>query len=95
MPVIVATGLYAKDFSRVFSKLLEKTGSCYKISKYTGLDQAYLSRLKNGGKINPSIETVMKIGLAMTYLGQEVSLYDIEELFNSVGRSLFLKRQLS
>ena len=81
--------LYANDFSKVFSTLLEKTGiSCYQISQYTHLDQAYLSRLKNGGKHDPSPETLIKISLALAHYGNKVQLHDIQALFRSVGRSI-------
>ncbi len=84
--------LYSNNFCKIFSDLLTKTRiSCYQIGKYTNLDGAYLSRLRNGGKNNPSAETVMKISLALAHLSKDVTLYDIEELFNSVGRSIHLK----
>lgn len=92
MPAIVETGLYSNDFSEVFSRLLEKSGvSCYQIHQYTHLDQAYLSRLKNGDKGNPSPETIMKISLAFARLSKNVTVYDIEKLFNSVGRSIRMR----
>ena len=81
--------LYHSDFSRVFSKLLNVSGvSCYQIAKYTGIDGGYLSCLRNGQKNNPSAEIVVKISLAITHLGNKVTLIDIEELFQSVGRSI-------
>ncbi len=81
--------LYANDFSKIFSPLLEKTGiSCYQISQYTHLDQSYLSRLKTGEKQNPSPETVIKISLAFAHYGNQVGLHDIQKLFKSVGRSI-------
>jgi hypothetical protein len=82
-------GLYSDDFSQVFTKLLEKVGiSCYQMSQYTHLDQAYLSRLRNGGKQNPSPETVVKISLALAHYGKQIQLHDIHRLFKSVGRSI-------
>jgi len=84
--------LYASDFSKVFSTLLEKNGiSCYQISRYTHLDQAYLSRLKNGGKHNPSPETLIKISLALTHYSNQVQIHDIQRLFKSVGRSIITR----
>ena len=81
--------LYANDFSKVFSTLLEKTGiSCYQISQYTHLDQAYLSRLKTGKKQSPSPETVIKISLAFAHYSNQVKLHDVQKLFKSVGRSI-------
>jgi transcriptional regulator with XRE-family HTH domain len=85
-------GLYSNGFSQVFSDLLKKTGvACYQISKYAHLDQAYLSRLRNGEKNNPSPETVMKISLALAHLSNKFNLYDVETLFNSVGRSISIR----
>ena len=76
----------------VFSKLLEKTGiSCYQINKYTNIDIAYLSRLKRGEKDNPSPTIIMKISLAIVHLGNNITINDIEELYNSVGRSINLR----
>ena len=81
--------VYAKDLSEVFSTLLEKSRiSCYQISQYSHLDQAYLSRLKSGAKTNPSLETIIKISLALTHYSEKIKLDDIQRLFRSVGRSL-------
>jgi len=81
--------LYANDFSKVFSTLLEKSRiSCYQISQYTHLDQAYLSRLKTGEKQNPGPETVIKISLALAHYSKNIQLHDIQNLFKSVGRSI-------
>ena len=81
--------LYASDFSVIFSKLLEKTGvTCYQISQYSHLDQAYLSRLKNGEKKNPSPETIVKISVALAHFNDKVNLNDVEDLFKTLGRSI-------
>jgi transcriptional regulator with XRE-family HTH domain len=83
-------GLYSNDFSKAFSKLLEKTDvSCYSISRYTNLDEGYLSRLRNGEKGNPSPETVVRICLALAHFNNKLELHDFENLFRAVGRSLF------
>jgi len=82
-------GIYAQDFAKVFSRLLEENDiSCYAISQFTGLDQAYLSRLRGGQKDNPSVATVIKISLALAKLGKNIKLHDIKELFHAVGRSI-------
>jgi transcriptional regulator with XRE-family HTH domain len=84
-------GVYSNSFSEVFSQLIDKAGiSCYKISLFAHLDQAYLSRLKNGERENPSPETIIKISLALTHYSDNIKLYDIQRLFKSVGRSLNL-----
>ena len=84
--------LYSNDFYEVFNGLLKRTGiSCYQINGYTGLDGAYLSRLRNGQKSNPSAETILKISLALVHFSNDIKLHDIEVLLNSVGRSIHLK----
>lgn len=83
--------IITNNFSTVFNKLLGQTGvTCYQISKFTHLDQAYLSRLKNGEKQNPSAETIVKIGLALAFLSEELNIYDLEQLVSSIGRSLHI-----
>jgi transcriptional regulator with XRE-family HTH domain len=86
------SGIYASDFAESFEALLAKTGvSCYQIAQYSYLNESYLSRLRSGEKKNPSPETIMKIALALTYSSDNVNLYDVEQLFNSVGRSLHVE----
>ncbi len=61
-------GLYQNNFAEAFPKLIAKSGvTCYQIHEFTHLDQAYLSRLKSGGKTSPSPETIVKIGLAICH----------------------------
>jgi len=81
--------IYNNNFSEVFNELLYRSKvSCYKICQFTAINQAYLSRLKNGKKINPSPEIIMKIALALVRFSDKIPLYEIEKLFNSVGRSI-------
>ena len=85
-------GLYTNQFAETFSKLLEKSGvSCYRVGTFIGLDQAYLSRLRSGERYNPSPEVIMRIGLALMRLSDKITMYDVENLLNSVGRSLRIK----
>lgn len=87
-------GVYANDFAAAFLRLLEETRvTCYQIEQYTGLDQGYLSHLKSGERQNPSPETIIKIAIAVAHLSNKVTLYDIENLFNSVGRTIIAKHK--
>jgi transcriptional regulator with XRE-family HTH domain len=87
--------LYSDDFAKTFSELLDKSGvSCYQIGHYGDLDAAYLSRLKNGHKMNPSVETIVRICLALAHFSNKVDINDFERLFNAGGRSLFPKQKL-
>ncbi len=85
-------GIYGQDFAKVFSRLVEEDKiSCYAISQFTGLDEAYLSRLRGGQKNNPSAATIMKISLALAKLGKNIELHDINELFHAAGRSITIR----
>lgn len=87
----MAVDVLSNEFSTVFTRLLEQTGvTCYRISRFTHLDQSYLSRLKKGKKKNPSAETVVKIALAFAYLSKELNIYDLEQLVSSIGCSLHI-----
>ena len=87
--------IYDDNFSVVFTGLLTRFSvTCYEIGEYTGLDQAYLSRLQSGERTNPSSETIMKIGLALAHFSEKITLHDLESLFRSVGHSLFRDRQV-
>lgn len=84
--------LYRKDFAAVFSNLLKESGvTCYQIHQFAHLDEGYLSRLKNGEKNNPSLETVMKISLAFAHCSEKVTLLDIEDLLRATGCSILTK----
>jgi len=78
-------GIYHNNFSKVFSQLLKMAGvSCYQISQYTGLTQAYLSRLKTGEKQNPSPQTILMISLALAHFSDKIRIQQIRKLFESV-----------
>ncbi|MFC1908070.1 hypothetical protein ACFLWT_01525 [Chloroflexota bacterium] len=88
----IKTGILNNQFPEKFSNLLEKSGvSCYQISNFTGIDPAYLSRLRNSSKHNPSPEVIVKIGLALVRHGKGINLYHIEQLLNSAGYTLKIK----
>ena len=79
-------GLYQKNFVEAFSKLMARTSAtCYQIHQFTHLDQAYLSRLNS-----LSLETIIKICLAICHFDYKIKLSDIEKLFKSTGRSLLI-----
>jgi transcriptional regulator with XRE-family HTH domain len=87
--------LYSSNFSQVFSELLDKAKvSCYQVGQYTHLNEGYLSRLKNGEKQNPSLDTIIKICLALAQSNKDIKLHDIQRLFKSVGRYLKMRDDL-
>lgn len=89
-------GIYRNDFANAFSKLLEKAGkscTCYKIGEYTDLTQGCLSRLRSGERRDPKLGTIFKISLALVHFSDKITLHDVEQLFNSVGRSINVKEE--
>jgi hypothetical protein len=90
--IAMKKGVYADNFAGAFSRLLEETRvTCYQIEQCTGLNQGYLSHLKSCERQNPSPETIIKIAIAVAHLSNKVTLYDIENQFNSVGRTITTK----
>jgi transcriptional regulator with XRE-family HTH domain len=78
---MVNQGIYTNNFSKVFSDLIKKSGTtCYKINKFTGVDQAYIKRLRSGERQNPSPETIFKISLALIHFSDNITYGDIQEL---------------
>ena len=57
--------------------------SWYRMSDFSGIDRAYLSRLKNGQATNPSVNTVFRLSCALTKDGAE--RYDLDRLLISAG----------
>ena len=80
-----------REFKDIFNNLLKKSGvSCYQISEYSLISQTYLSRLRRGVRRNPGPEVIMKIALGIKHYDKHrvINIDDIEQLFNSAGRTL-------
>ena len=74
------------EFSRALKRLRSKSGKTkYKLAQYSGLDEAYVSRLESGERQNPSRDTVMKLGLALVADSATVSIHDVNELLLAGG----------
>lgn len=72
-------------FGQNLDQLRIKAGkSRYSLWKLTGLDQAFLLRLETGKK-NPSRNTVMLLGLALTHGCTRISCDDVDELLLNAG----------
>ncbi len=71
---------------------LKARKSRYKLAQWTGLSEAYLLRLENGERTNPSRDVVMMISLALVAESQAIDLYDVEELMLSAGYAPLRKR---
>ena len=81
------------DFASALKRLRLKAGkSRYKLAQWTGLSEAYLLRLENGERTNPSRDVVMLISLGLAWNCQAIDLYDIEELMLSAGYAPLRRR---
>ena len=81
------------EFGEAFRILRLNAGkSRYKLAQYTGLNEAYLSRLERGLKTNPSREAVMLLALALVQNNQAVSANDIDLLLLSAGYAPLRRR---
>lgn len=81
------------EFAATLKRLRRKASkSRYKLAQWTGLSEAYLLRLENGERSNPSRDVVLLLALALVSDGQTIDAYDIEELMLSAGYAPLRKR---
>jgi transcriptional regulator with XRE-family HTH domain len=81
------------EFGDTMRQLRIKAGkSRYKLAQWTGLSEAYLLRLENGERANPSRDVVLLIALALASGSQNIGIYDIEEFTLSAGYAPLRKR---
>ena len=59
--------------------------SRYRLAQLSGIDQAYLLRLERGEQTNPSRDLVIRLGLALVFGSQVVTLENVDELLLSAG----------
>ena len=86
-------GLFSDNFAGVFRDLVEKSGvTRYRIAQYSHVDEAYLCRLMEGEKTNPSPEIVVRISLSLAHLSDKITIYDIDRLFKAIGHPLLRER---
>ena len=72
------------EFSVLLRDLRERSGkSRYRLAQFSGINEAYLSRLETGERHRPTRDTVVKLGLALVADSSSVSLDDVNELLLS------------
>lgn len=72
------------EFSKTLLRLRKKAGkSAYQIAQFSGINEAYLSRLEHGEKIHPSRNVVLAIAMALVSGNETISLADIDQLLLS------------
>jgi len=71
------------DFGETLKKLRSRASkSRYRLSQYSGVNQAYILRLERGDRGNPSRDVIM-LGLALVEGSDSVDIWDIDELLLS------------
>ena len=71
-------------FGDTLKKLRTKAGkSRYRLAQYSGLNGAYILRLENGQRSNPSRDVVIMLGLALVENSDSVCIWDIDALLLS------------
>ena len=81
------------DFSTTLKFLRSKAGkSRYRLAQYSGLTEAYLSRLESGERNNPSRNVVMRIGFALVTDTSSVTMDDVNQLLWAAGYAPLLSR---
>ena len=79
-------GSVRPEFSELLQQLRGRAKkSRYELHKVTGLDQAYLKRLEDGSKDNPSRETVLMLSFALVRGNEVIDIEDIDELLLAAG----------
>ncbi len=72
------------DFGSTLKTLRKMAGkSRYRLAQLSGIDQAYLLRLERGEQTNPSRDLVIRLGLALVFGSQVVTLENVDELLLS------------
>ena len=81
------------DFGKTLKKLrTQASKSRYQLAQYSGLSQAYLQRLEEEKRVNPSRDVVLMVGLALVESSDSVDIWDIDELLMSAEYAPLRKR---
>ena len=66
--------------------------SRYRLTQYSGLNQAYVLRWEKGERDNPTRDVVLMLGLALVEGSESVDIWDIDELLMSAEYAPLRKR---
>ena len=80
-------------FADTLKKLRTGAGkSRYRLAQFSGINEAYILRLENGQRVNPSRDVVMMLGLALVQNSDSVNIWDIDEMLLSAGYAPLRRR---
>ena len=81
------------SFADALKRLRLKAGkSRYRLTQFSGIDQAYILRLENGERTNPSRDVVLMLALALVENSETVGVYDVDELLLAAGYAPLRRR---
>ncbi len=66
--------------------------SRYRLAQYSGIDQAYVMRLENGDKANPSRDVVLMLAFSLMEGSKDMGLHHVDELLLAAGYAPLRKR---
>jgi len=81
------------SFGETLKGLRMKSGrSRYSIARYCGITEAYILRLENGERSNPSRDVVLMLGLALIKGSEGMNIWDVDLLLLSAGYAELRRR---
>ena len=81
------------SFADALKRLRLKAGkSRYRLTQFSGIDQAYILRLENGERSNPSRDVVLMLALALVESSEDVGVHDVDELLLAAGYAPLRRR---
>lgn len=80
-------------FGEALQRVRRKAGkSRYKLAQWCGINEAYVLRLENGERNNPSRDVVLMLALALVHNSPLLDFYDIDGLLMAAGYAPLRRR---
>ena len=81
------------SFGETLKGLRQRSGrSRYRLAQYCGISEAYILRLENGERSNPSRDVVLMLGLALLNGSDTLDIWDVDVLLLSAGYAPLRRR---
>lgn len=81
------------NFGEVLQQVRRKAGkSRYRLAQWCGINEAYILRLENGQRNNPSRDVVLMLALALVHGSPSLAIYDIDGLLLAAGYAPLRRR---
>jgi len=81
------------SFEETLKGLRQRSGrSRYRLAQYCGISEAYILRLENGERSNPSRDVVLMLGLALLKGSDTLDIWDVDVLLLAAGYAPLQRR---